>query len=339
MLHVSFYQAHLDRVSRSFAFCIRELPLPLRGWVSLSYLMCRMLDTVEDAPWPDARTRAWAYACFDDFLGAIPGDDALRQWRAAFPAALPAGERALLADASRLFGDLAALDDGPRQAILDTVRSMSAGMQHYAEQHAAEGELRLGDIKEVNRYCYFVAGIVGLLLTRLFIHYRPSYTPPAGLLKDAFHFGIFLQKINILKDQSGDEAEGRFLVPSRHDVLMSLVENARAAMRYLTALPAEERGYRTFCAWSLFLGVASLPVIEAAHHSGDTPKLDRADLAALLGRVRGIIDDNAALRTAFDGYLAGLPAVARSNAPRRDWFCVSSGDVLRASELSELHVL
>ncbi|HET6346749.1 MAG TPA: squalene/phytoene synthase family protein, partial [Myxococcota bacterium] len=223
MLDVPFYQSHLDRVSRSFAFCIRELPAPLRGWVSLSYLMCRVLDTVEDARWCDAATRAQAYERFDDFLRAAPTTAALSAWRDSFPASLPPGERALLADAARFFHDLATLDHGPRQAILETVRSMSAGMQHYAAQHAALGELRLGDIKEVNRYCYFVAGIVGLLLTRLFVQHRPSYTPPEGLLKDAFHFGIFLQKINILKDQSDDEAEGRFLVPSRHTVLLSLV--------------------------------------------------------------------------------------------------------------------
>jgi hypothetical protein len=28
-----FYQQQLDRVSRSFAFCIEQLPEPLRGWV------------------------------------------------------------------------------------------------------------------------------------------------------------------------------------------------------------------------------------------------------------------------------------------------------------------
>ncbi len=53
-----FYQTHLDRVSRSFAFCIRQLPDPLRGWVGLSYLLCRILDTIEDSPCPPSRSRA-----------------------------------------------------------------------------------------------------------------------------------------------------------------------------------------------------------------------------------------------------------------------------------------
>ena len=49
MQTISFYQTHLDRVSRSFAFCIKKLESPLRQWVSLAYLLCRVLDTVEDS--------------------------------------------------------------------------------------------------------------------------------------------------------------------------------------------------------------------------------------------------------------------------------------------------
>ena len=55
MSEIAYYQPHLDRVSRSFAFCIARLEGEMREWVSLSYLLCRLLDTVEDAPWADPR--------------------------------------------------------------------------------------------------------------------------------------------------------------------------------------------------------------------------------------------------------------------------------------------
>src|SRR5204862_458636 len=44
-----FYQGHLDAVSRSFALCIPQLAAPFRQHVALSYLLLRVLDTVEDA--------------------------------------------------------------------------------------------------------------------------------------------------------------------------------------------------------------------------------------------------------------------------------------------------
>ena len=55
MQTIGFYQTHLDRVSRSFAFCIKKLESPLRQWVSLAYLLCRVLDTVEDSIWESPR--------------------------------------------------------------------------------------------------------------------------------------------------------------------------------------------------------------------------------------------------------------------------------------------
>ena len=62
------YQNHLNRVSRSFAFCIERLEGDFREWVGLSYLLCRILDTVEDAPWPSRQDREQAFARFEDFL-------------------------------------------------------------------------------------------------------------------------------------------------------------------------------------------------------------------------------------------------------------------------------
>ena len=73
----------------------------------------------------------------------------------------------------------------------------------------------------------------------------------------AYHFGLFLQKVNILKDQQEDEAAGRFLVPDRRALLASLRDNARGALQYILALPRGERGYRIFCAWSLMIGAVT----------------------------------------------------------------------------------
>src|SRR5471032_2723228 len=96
------YQNHLDRVSRSFAFCIARLEGDFRGWVGLSYLLCRILDTVEDASWPDSRSRDAAFTLFEKFMNEGSTEDEARAWAATFPA-VPESERALLADSARMF--------------------------------------------------------------------------------------------------------------------------------------------------------------------------------------------------------------------------------------------
>src|SRR5258708_9371144 len=91
----------------------------------------------------------------------------------------------------------------------------------------------------------------------------------------AYRFGLFLEKVNILKDQAEDEEAGRFLVPDRREILASLRADAERALAYLTSLPRAERGYRTFCAWSLMLRAASLPLMEGPkeRHRAQTPAL------------------------------------------------------------------
>jgi phytoene/squalene synthetase len=353
MQSVEFYQAHLDGVSRSFAFCIRKLKDPLRRWVSLSYLLCRALDTVEDSPWADAGLQSRQYAEFEGFLHARPSPEQVAAWASRFSQAIPGTEKKLLDDAFHLFDDLHGLPARVTTDIRETVLRMSRGMRHYSAAH-----LRLHDLKDVNQYCYFVAGIVGELLTRLFVSYRPDFRPGPDFMKDAFHFGLFLQKVNLLKDQLGDEKEGRYLVPDRAQVLASLRDNARGSLRYLTALPADEIGYRTFCAWSLFLGLASMPWIQESFEKGGGIKIPRDATQALLEEIEAIVGDDGAILSHGEECLALIPELSapmRQRVPETTglaatagapvgggsddaWFHRISGGVLAPSELAELGI-
>jgi phytoene/squalene synthetase len=348
---LDFYQGHLDRVSRSFAFCIRKLEPPLRLWVSLSYLLCRVLDTIEDSPWTDTGLREAEYVAFDGFMRVPPSREDVAAWAARFPRGIPETEKLLLAESYDLFADLHLLPPAARAVIQKAVRQMSAGMKSYAER-ARGGGLRLRGLTDVNRYCYFVAGVVGELLSNLFVEYRADFIPPVDFLKNSFHFGLFLQKINLLKDQVGDEAEGRYLVPNRPELLASLRENAEGALNYLLSLPVEEKGFRTFCAWSLFLGAASLPFIEenyglradAPAHPGT--KISRAVTEQLLAAVEEIVQDNGALRAGFDENFPPLPALdtaglARHPADATDsqWFAQVAAESLGSGDLGDLRMI
>lgn len=292
-----FYQEHLDRVSRSFAFCIARLDGALRERVGLSYLLCRVLDTVEDANWASFDEQKLAFERFDLFLRQSPSRAEFEEWQASFPADLVENEKKLLGDSLRFFRDLHEWPEAVREPLVKLVLSMSGGMKHFMRQKARIGKLVLSTPNEVNRYCFFVAGVVGEMLTRFTgfeIQSRWSR------LTDAFRFGLFLQKINLLKDQRGDESSGRFLVHSRREVALSLMRDAEGAFRYLLSLPEKETGFRLFCAWSLFLGLASLPWIQKADLEMSNVKIPREEAQKLLVLVEATIHDNSGLQWLYD---------------------------------------
>ncbi len=297
MSETHFYEQHLNRVSRSFAFCIARLEGDMRDWVSLSYLLCRLLDTIEDAPWDEPAAQTKAFDLFGRFLQELPTEQTVTIWAAAFPLAIEEGERKLLLDAHRCFQNLHALPEPVKEKIRRPVGAMQRGMRHFTAKK--ERGLRLQSLTEVNQYCFFVAGLVGELLTDLVIQRWPTLPVSRRLYLDAHHFGLFLQKINLLKDQDKDEKEGRYLVPSRKELLASLRKDAEGAIRYLQALPLTEKGFRLFCAWSLFLGLASLPWIERSKLLGIFSKIPRLVTEKLLSRVEHLIDDNQALMGLF----------------------------------------
>lgn len=298
MSDAEFYRNHLERVSRSFSFCIARLEGEMKEWVSLSYLLCRILDTVEDAPWKSFQQQKLAYDRFSLFLLKMPEPSEVSAWLEDFPP-LPEGEKLLLADSFRCFSLFHGLRQPLRVRIYSSIKNMASGMKYFSERSINTGTLRLENLTEVNQYCFFVAGIVGHLLTDLVRAKWPQSPHDPKFLRDAHHFGLFLQKINILKDQTQDEKEGRFFVPSRSEILRSLRLDAEGAVRYLKALPVAERGFRLFCAFSLFLGLASLPWIERSKLMGLFQKIPRLFTEQLLSRVEGLIDDNTALGRLF----------------------------------------
>ncbi len=337
-----FYQAHLDRVSRSFAFCIRQLPEPLHEWVGLSYLLCRVVDTIEDSPWRSSAEQMRAFAKFDQALRARSLAQGLTDWMQEFPAGIAAGEQALLRDAAVLLNDFHAFPAQVHEIIREIILSMSRGMQHFSLQRK-NGSLRLGTLAEVNQYCFFVAGVVGELLVKLINKVEPSLLLSEANLLRAHHFGLFLQKVNLLKDQVGDERHGRHLIPSREVVEDSSERNADEALAFLLDLPKEQPEFRRFCAWSLFLGLEALSVARQSIFQNKVLKVPRAEMEALLVAVENALSDDGALRGLFQGFAAklGWPKVGlgvRKSVEFPQWLLQLYRGPLDSRSLAELGV-
>jgi phytoene/squalene synthetase len=302
----TFYQTHLDRVSRSFAFCLAELQPPFRSWLSLAYLLFRLLDTVEDAPWVDPDEQARQFAELDAFIGAMPADETLTAWIGRFPDDIPDGERLLARDTARLLTDLLALPEAPRSALQRCFLDMSAGMRHFSQA----GRASVDSAVALNQYCFYVASIIGELIHDLLLIAHPDLQLPADARRCCHRLGLVLQKVNILKDQTQDEAGGRQFITDREALLASLFADLPEAFRCVLLMPDAVLSLRQFCAWSLFLGLATIPYVVRSWHEPVPPKVPRAETEYLLETSADVIADPAALRALYEDLVAKLPTVS-----------------------------
>lgn len=291
----NFYQSHLNRVSRSFAFCIAQLRSPLKAWVGLTYLICRVLDTVEDAVWERSECQLGQLIQFDQFVQKDATAEEILLWQNNFPRGIPLSEKQLVSDSVVLFKNLRGSPGPVRTVVTNLVLTMSQGMRHFCQRRSQSKNLKLNNLAEVNQYCLFVAGVVGEALAHLLQVVEPSFKLLQGRVKDAHHFGLFLQKVNILKDQVDDEEQGRFLVPDRFELVASMVENSKGAWRFLESIPQGQIEFRRFCAWSMFLGLETLTAFKMG-----SSKVSRDQAQECLLMVDSLLNDHLELKKFFE---------------------------------------
>lgn len=280
-------EALLVRTSRTFALSIPRLPAPLRTQVAVAYLLLRVADTLEDAfRWG----RAERLAALDAFAGVLRGEGdpaaLARAWCAA-PPCDHAGYLDLLAALPALAEAYARIDPAARAAIgHHTLRTVD-GMRGFLARTGADGALRLADFADLRAYCYVVAGIVGELLTELFLLAGPIEAAAPALRAHAAAFGEGLQLVNVLKDAADDAGEGRsFLPPSVPPA--AVFAHARAdlgdARTYVRALQqaGAPAGVVAFCALPVRLAEAALDAVAAR---GPGAKVDRAAVRTIVHAV------------------------------------------------------
>jgi farnesyl-diphosphate farnesyltransferase len=285
----------LIATSRTFALAIPLLPEPTRHQVTIAYLLFRIADTFEDAArWPRAR-RIEALATFERLLLA-PDPCATaataRVWAAEVPCDQP-GYRDLLAELPQVLDAFFALAPAAVELTREHTLRTSRGMAAFVSRTDDRGELRLRDLDDLRGYCYVVAGIVGELLTELFLLGEPALAPGAAALRERSRtFGEGLQLVNILKDSAADAVEGRRYLPAavpRADVLALARANLCGAAEYVLLLQrlGARRGLVAFTALPVELARATLDRVEA---SGPGAKLTRPEVYALVQGVHRALD-------------------------------------------------
>jgi farnesyl-diphosphate farnesyltransferase len=278
----------LEKTSRTFALSIPMLPEPTRRHVGIAYLLFRVADTFEDAArWP----RAKRLAALDDLARLLesPGGErpASTRWLADVPVS-HAGYLELLRETPAVMEAYWAVPATARAVLRrDLLRTVS-GMAGFVRRGDLRGNLRLASLRELRDYCYVVAGIVGEMLTDLFLLDAYALAPFASRLRRRSRFfGEALQLVNILKDANSDATEGRVYLPGGVDrarVFALARRDLDVAAAYVSTLQlaGAPDGFLAFTGSPAVLARASLDRIESAGHGA---KITRAEVGALMERM------------------------------------------------------
>lgn len=276
----------LEGVSRTFALTIPQLPGQLYPAVANAYLLCRIVDTIEDEVSLDAEQKKYFCSAFIEVVKTGERADAFTEELAPLLSAqtIPA-EHSLIRLIPRVIAITRALDAPQIDALACCVETMANGMPVY---QALDLHAGLKTMKDMDEYCYYVAGCVGEMLAKLFCHYSPQIAAHREeLLKLSVSFGQGLQMTNILKDIWDDAKRGvcwlpqdiftetgfnlADLRPETNDArfrkgLEHLVGIAHGhlqdALTYTQLLPSHEVGIRNFCLWALGMAVLTLKKIK-----------------------------------------------------------------------------
>lgn len=333
---LAYQEQILQKVSRTFALTIPQLPERLRTVISNAYLLCRIADTIED---DNALSPAHARRFADMFVEVVTGTKSAEQFAAElYPLlsdhTIPA-EHDLIKNTAAVMRITHGFNPAQRRALERCVRIMAKGMADYQAVESLDG---LEDLAAMHDYCYYVAGVVGEMLTQLFCDYSPAINRHHDrLMQLAVSFGQGLQMTNILKDTWEDRGRGACWLPrdiflknglrladlqpgQNHpafarglEVLLGVARgHLEDALRYTLLIPSRESGIRRFCLWALGMAVLTLNKINRHRNftAGHQVKISRRSVRGTVILTSLLAGHNNALKLLFSLAARKLPASA-----------------------------
>lgn len=331
MADEAYQERILQGVSRTFALTIPQLPEPLRKVISNAYLLCRIADTIED---DNALSPAQTHRFADMFVDVVAGRTPAEQFSGAlFPLlsdhTSPA-EHDLIEHTPAVIRITHGFNPVRRRALERCIRIMARGMADYQAVESLNG---LENLAAMDDYCYYVAGVVGEMLTELFCDYSPGINRNRDrLMQLAVSFGQGLQMTNILKDTWEDRERGACWLPrdifqreglnleDLHPghpaftrglgVLIAVArDHLQDALKYTLLIPPQETGIRRFCLWALGMAVLTLNKLNKHRDfsAGNHVKISRKSVKATVLVTSLLAGNNRALTLLFDLSARNLP--------------------------------
>jgi farnesyl-diphosphate farnesyltransferase len=277
----------LPEVSRTFALTIPQLDPRLRTVIANAYLLCRIADTIEDEQSLPADVKQQFHDRFTRVVASTEDPASFaRDLAPLLVGSTLAAERNLIEHAPEIIEITDSFSLPQREALTRCIRTMCTGMPSFERKASTAG---LADMREMDRYCYYVAGVVGQTLTELFCEYSPRIAEQREAMSALdVSFGQGLQMTNILKDFWEDRDRGVCWLPrdlfARAGVDLQAIgrgnvpvafgqayaqligvthSHLRNALNYTLLIPEKEVGIRRFCLIAVGLAMRTLGSILA----------------------------------------------------------------------------
>ncbi|HZD39674.1 MAG TPA: squalene/phytoene synthase family protein, partial [Terriglobales bacterium] len=253
-------------------------------------------------------------------------------------------EHELIRNIPRVIRITRSFSEPQREALQRCVRTMAKGMGQFQLRAEKQG---LQSLEDLDRYCFYVAGVVGQMLTRLFCLHSPEIAKKHdALMALAVSFGQGLQMTNILKDVWEDYQKGACWLPRevfaeenfdlrelttaqnrqgfargvRH--LVGITHgHLRNAISYSLLIPKRETGIRNFCLWAIGLALLTLRKINRHLHytDGNQVKISRLSVKGTILATRLTAQNDRLLKFLFTSFALGLPSPpSATNEPTAD---------------------
>lgn len=187
-------------MSRSFTVVINQLNPKIKDEICIFYLVLRALDTIEDDPKLNVDTKVKLLRNFhlnignENYSHEDIGDE---------PDYVELMQN--YSHVARIFNKL----EEKYQIIIEEItKKMADGMCEFIEMKGIQS------LEEYDKYCHYVAGLVGIGLTQIFVASDLENKKLMEKLDLANSMGLFLQKTNITRDYAEDVEKSRFFWPN-----------------------------------------------------------------------------------------------------------------------------
>lgn len=283
---LDYCKGALQSVSRSFALTIPLVEENILAPIMVGYLEARILDTFEDDIGKREISLEERIKSMNILMEILESPDSKSARIKAKQLADSADElvlnpnyRDLVKNMERVLTVHSSFDEKTKECMVRWLKEMNFGMQKFLKQEVYSFE-------DLNEYCYYVAGTPSGFLTELIRTRSKDISEENAkiLSENERDFGLFLQKVNIIRDFREDILDNekifwpRFLFEKYNlkpedllksvneekcmEMLDAMIDNAslhiEPVKEYLNAIPEEYAGFRAGAAVNFAMGVATL---------------------------------------------------------------------------------
>ena len=306
----------LPKVSRTFALNIAHLKGDIYKAVLLGYLFFRIADTFEDNSFQNETQKITALNDYSEIFRKNKSlDERLKRyeslksrWKEESP------DKHLVEDGGKVIRCYFELPDIYREIIDSHIARTSEGMARFQKRKLVSNSkvFQIHNIDDLEEYCYYVAGIVGEMLTQIFCQQKNISALKLELEKYQAPFGLALQVTNIVKDYPKDIERGWCYIPAsiteKYGITLdkmtrlSIFQKKRilseltplilgylnSTLQYIKSIPESERPIRMFCIIPFALAYNTL--LHLTRMRGN--KLSREQVTAIVVKCDSYVKSN-----------------------------------------------